>query len=145
VHRAFTLKELPHSPTFAVSYEDAEINWKTGRVTLTRGDRRPFTPTALAQHFERHFADILAGSVPPKDVTTAAPAKRLSPTPKDEAAFREWWAEQESQLGSPPTRQSAEQFARERGLSRDWARTRIRTIPREHRRQAGGQRSRASK
>lgn len=140
VERAFKLKELLHSPKFALAYDDAAIDWKTGRVTLTRGERRPFMPNALADDFERHFADTLAGATT-GPVLAAAPTRRRSPTPQDTTAFSRWWNEQRSKRTSPPTRQDAEQFARERGLSRDWARAQIREIPSAQRRVAGGQKS----
>jgi hypothetical protein len=41
-----------YSPKYAVSYEEAKIDWKSGRVVLRRLPRQPFTPTlTVAEHF----------------------------------------------------------------------------------------------
>jgi hypothetical protein len=53
LERAFRSRQLRFEPVFASAYDDAEINWKTGQVVLTR-HRLPhqrFVPTLLASEF----------------------------------------------------------------------------------------------
>jgi len=53
--QAFRRKEIPYTPNFAVSYEDADIDWLTGKVTLQRPFRRTFIPTLTRAEFGAHF------------------------------------------------------------------------------------------
>ena len=137
IERAFRIKDIMHSPALAFLYDDAEINWKTGAVTLSQGDRKPFIPTASLQAFESYFASALAA--PTKNAPATPPWSRRKPTSKDKAEFLDWWAEQENERGEPPTIKDAEQFARGRGISRGWAREQIKNIPSKNRRPVGGQ------
>jgi hypothetical protein len=71
--KAFRLREITYQPQFAFSYEDAKIDWDTGRVRLSRGSRNPFTPTLTAAEFLSHF---LPSSGRPDASTTAQAALR---------------------------------------------------------------------
>jgi len=42
--KVFRLKEIIYRANYAMSYENASINWETGQVSVRRLSRRPFTP-----------------------------------------------------------------------------------------------------
>jgi hypothetical protein len=55
IEKAFRFREVSYDPEFAVSYDDARIDWQSGMVVLRRVPRQPFTPTLSAAEFDRHF------------------------------------------------------------------------------------------
>ena len=60
IDKAFRFREINYQPQYAVRYDDAKIDWVSGRVTLPRLSRQPFTPTLTAAEFSRHFARAFA-------------------------------------------------------------------------------------
>jgi hypothetical protein len=56
LRKLFTFKgHSLYTPKYAVSYEDAVIYWDTGKVTLRRLPRQPFTPFVTAAVHCAHF------------------------------------------------------------------------------------------
>jgi hypothetical protein len=55
--KVFRLKEIIYRPNYAMSYENASINWETGQVSVRRLSRRPFTPTLTAPELFAHFQE----------------------------------------------------------------------------------------
>jgi hypothetical protein len=82
IDKAFRLREISYHPKYAVSYDDARIDWVSGRVILSRLPRQPFTPTLTAAEFFAHFMPSRT-STPPV-VTPQAPSapKRGGPSPR---------------------------------------------------------------
>jgi hypothetical protein len=67
IDKAFRFREIRYQPEYAVAYEDARIDWASGRVVLRRLPRQPFTPTLSAAEFFQHFMPsqrFLADTVP---------------------------------------------------------------------------------
>jgi hypothetical protein len=65
-----------YAPKYAVSYEDAKIDWATGRVTLRRLPRQPFTPTLTAAEHFALFPQSVSNKtteLPPDDVSAVHP------------------------------------------------------------------------
>lgn len=60
IEKAFRFRDVAYQPQFAVSYQDARIDWLTGVVVLRGLPRQPFTPTLTAAEFSRHFARAFA-------------------------------------------------------------------------------------
>jgi hypothetical protein len=82
LYRAFSLSgRSMYSPKFAVSYEGCLIDFDTGRVTLRRLPRQPFTPIRTAAEFFEHFPEALSTAAPTADAVTPGPAE-MSPRPK---------------------------------------------------------------
>lgn len=137
VERAFRLRELAHEPLFAVPYDDAEIDWKTGKVILRRGNRQPFTPTASLDEFEQLFAAAFASSAAKK--LEAPVVRSRSPTPKDSDEFRRWVDDRIAQKGTPPIIKDCVRYGGERGLSRGWVRNQRAALREDQKRKPGGQ------
>jgi hypothetical protein len=79
-----------YSPKYAVSYEDAAIDFATGRVVLRRLPRQSFTPTLTAAAHYALFPQSTSGADRPAsealseaDVKTAAQKRRRGPAPGD--------------------------------------------------------------
>jgi hypothetical protein len=101
IEKAFRFREVVFQPEFAVSYEDARIDWQTGVVVLRKLPCRPFTPTLSAAEFDRHFMsgrDAAAKSAidaeePEKPITErTVPSSGIRTTTdeKVEAACGDW-------------------------------------------------------
>jgi hypothetical protein len=54
VRQAFVRKAFAHAPLFAFEYDEADIDWTTGFVKLSR-KKEPFCPTFLRSDFDRYF------------------------------------------------------------------------------------------
>jgi hypothetical protein len=58
---AFVCKAFVHSPLYAFSYDEADIDWETGSVKIPRKKER-FCPTFSRADFEQYFFEEAAAS-----------------------------------------------------------------------------------
>jgi hypothetical protein len=77
VGKAFRLREIIYRPLYAVPYEDAVIDYDTGKVFLRKPVKKIFIPTQTAEEFVNHFpeaASVLARQI---DENNRVPANEL--------------------------------------------------------------------
>jgi len=94
--KAFRLREVvTYKPLRALPYEDAKIDWVTGRVTLRGLSQNPFTPTLTEAEFLSNF--LLSTDSPSASTTTQAAirdgqsdARIAADADQDGAASRDW-------------------------------------------------------
>ena len=97
IEKAFRLKEIIYQPHYAVLYDDARIDWETGRVILPTLPRQPFTPTLTASELFRYL-------MPTRQASKESPQAARPPVEKAVAGSAEIAARpQESDATETPT------------------------------------------
>jgi hypothetical protein len=99
--KAFRLREITYRPLYAVSYEDAMIDYNTGKVFLRKPVKKTFTPTVTAAEFVAHFpqaasalarridetTELLASEIPSADRTLNEAGASGEPTTTPTASY----------------------------------------------------------
>jgi len=75
IDKAFRFREVNYHPQYAVRYDDARIDWDSGRVILPRLPRQPFTPTLTTAEFVRHFMPSGLGATETPRAAPPSPEK----------------------------------------------------------------------
>jgi hypothetical protein len=86
IEKAFRFREIDYQPQYAFPYVGAQIDWQTGRVTLSPLRHRPFTPTLTGAEFLGHFLPSRptgdrASPLDDEDQSSATASTSSSPTP----------------------------------------------------------------
>jgi hypothetical protein len=71
--KAFRLREIRCQPLYAVSYEDALIDFNTGKVFLPKPVKKTFMPTLTATEFGAHFPQVASARAWQTNATNELP------------------------------------------------------------------------